>query len=233
MKTCALFLGLAVLAAVPASQAQVFCPETVRGAVAGGIIGAVVGHNDGRRGWEGAAYGVAAGALIGSFIGESRERHLPPVPRYHTGYLRTQAGPLWQRRQGWAHERQEDRWIRRPYRGPVGVYRYYGDNHHRFRSDRATRGLLIGGALGAIIGQNDGRRGWEGAAYGAGAGWILGALADQARARREEEHRARIEAGWDTVRRESPAVVQTPVVHHHHYYGAGRTMEGANRLFGR
>ncbi len=235
MKTLALCLGLAALAIVPASQAQVFRPETVRGAVVGGIVGAVVGHNDGRHGWEGAAYGAAAGALIGSFVGESRERHLPPVPRYQSGYSRTYREPLWHRHPGWAYERRDDRWIRRPYRGPVGVYQYYGYDRHRIRTDHATRGLLIGGALGAIIGHNNGRRGWEGAAYGAGAGWLAGTLADRAGARREQEHRAWIEEGWESVRRESPAQAQPAVIHHHHYYGSGArgVMGEANGLFGR
>ncbi len=237
MKTRLLCLGLASLLSVPVVQAQVFRPETVRGAVAGGIVGAVVGHNDGRRGWEGAAYGAVAGALIGSFVGESRERHQPPVPVYRRSHVRPFHEP-W----GPAHTVRirggRDPWVFRGYPGrmPAPVYRYYGYEGRRGHPSHASTGLLVGGALGAVIGHNDGRRGWEGAAIGAGAGWLFGTLADREAARREAERRAAEEAWQASLQREVAPAAAAPVVHHHHYYQGqppAGSMASANGLFGR
>ncbi|QYM79503.1 hypothetical protein K0B96_02485 [Horticoccus luteus] len=53
---------------------------------------------------------------------------------------------------------------------------------------RAASGLFWGGLLGAIVGNNSGSLGhnaWRGAAYGAGAGLLLGALSDHAASERE------------------------------------------------
>jgi uncharacterized protein YcfJ len=239
MKTRLLCLGLAALLSVPAAQAQVFRPETVRGAVVGGVLGAVIGHNDDRRGWEGAAIGAAAGALVGSFAAESRERHLPPAPRGWQG--RGDHAP----RPGW-------RTVHRPYVPVWGdcawerfearvhprVYRRIGYDRFDVRPSRewARNGLLLGGVLGGIVGHNDGRRGWEGAAIGAGAGWLFGTLADREFARRESARRAAEEAWQASLRRESTPAAAAPVVHHHHYYQgqpSGGSLATANGLFGR
>src|SRR5476649_1893063 len=67
MKT-PLFLGLALLALVPA-QAQIFRPAAVNGAILGGLAGAIIGHNSGslhHNGWQGAAIGAGAGLLFGA-----------------------------------------------------------------------------------------------------------------------------------------------------------------------
>ncbi len=87
MKTPLILLALA-LAAAGTAQAQLFRPETVRGAAVGGIAGAVIGHNNGHRGWEGAAYGAAAGAIIGTIVGESRDSrgYRPPYSYHHSRY---------------------------------------------------------------------------------------------------------------------------------------------------
>lgn len=233
MKTHVLCLGLAVLVAVPAAQAQVFRPETVRGAVAGGVVGAIVGHNDGRRGWEGAAIGAAAGALIGSQVGAARERHLPPVPhRIHDG--RFGRHPWTWSPPEYAHRWHPDVRARWHHRHSPYVYRSfdYGWHGPRRVGGWSRDGLILGGVLGAIVGHNDGRRGWEGAAIGAGAGWLLGSLADES-ARREAERREHGERAWREA--EAPPRTERPatVVHHHHYYGASGTMAPANGLFGR
>jgi uncharacterized protein YcfJ len=200
MKPVFLFTAaaLAALSVTPA-QAQLFRPETVSGAVLGGVAGAVIGHNDGRHGWEGAAYGAAAGALIGSVVGHARDsreyyRTQPPRPSVHV-HAGWSSGPRW-RHSHYPHHRW-DRWDCHPH---WGYHRGWG-HHHRHRSwarptwgvdyvwadpvyarssspSYATRGALLGGLAGAIIGHNDGRHGWEGAAYGVGAGYVLGRIAD-------------------------------------------------------
>lgn len=236
MKTFALCLGLSLAAAVPAAQAQVFRPETVRGALLGGVVGAVAGHNDGRHGWEGAAYGAAAGALIGSFVGESRERHQPPVPVYRRGHVRSFHEPAWHPHTVRIRGARDPWVVRNPGYMPVTLYRSHGYDRYRGAPGYASTGLLVGGALGAVIGHNDGRRGWEGAAIGAGAGWLFGTLADREAARREAGRQAAEEAWQSSLRREAEPAAVAPVVHHHHYYQgqpSGGSMAPANGLFGR
>jgi len=55
------------------------------------------------------------------------------------------------------------------------------------RPNYAGNGLLLGAIAGAIIGNNSGSLGhdaWRGAAYGAGAGLLLGAIAESSARRR-------------------------------------------------
>lgn len=55
----------------------------------------------------------------------------------------------------------------------------------------AVNGAVLGGVAGAIIGNNSGdlrHNAWRGAAYGAGAGMILGSMADRAHERRVATH---------------------------------------------
>lgn len=51
--------------------------------------------------------------------------------------------------------------------------------------NRAVAGTVLGGIAGGVIGHNNGRRTAEGIAIGAGAGLLLGTLADQQAARRQ------------------------------------------------
>ena len=68
--------------------------------------------------------------------------------------------------------------------------------------------------MGAVIGHQDDRRGWEGAAYGAGAGLLLGTLADR-RAERIEAERRLAEA--ERVRIEPAAAAPVTIINN--YYG--------------
>jgi len=225
MKTTVTLLALSLAAALPA-RAQLFRPEAVTGAVLGGVAGAVIGHNDGRHGWEGAAYGAAAGALIGTIVGESRDHAAHratqvPVPVYRHSYY--------------------TRYHHRPYRphfpAPRYVYRHPVVVHPRpyvYVPRRHVRtGVLLGGIAGAIIGHNDGRHGWEGAAYGIGAGYLLGSIADrQARERAEALELAELRAAAATPA-PAPAPQQVTIINN--YYGAtpSAPMAAANGLFGR
>lgn len=212
MKTTVSVLTLALAAAIPV-QAQMFRPETVSGAVLGGVAGAIIGNNSGRggHGWEGAAYGVAAGALLGSAVGQSRER---------STYQGTQV--------------------------PVPVYSYANAPVYRTspvyretvssRPNYAATGTLLGGIAGAIIGHNDGRHGWEGAAYGAGAGLLLGAIAEN-QARKNEAAASAI-ADLTAAQSAAPAAASMQPVIVNNYYGSSSTtattpMSTANGLFGR
>jgi outer membrane lipoprotein SlyB len=219
MKTiAALTLTLFALAPV---QAQVFHPETINGAVLGGIAGAVIGNNSGslhHNAWQGAAIGSVAGALIGSSVGESREQSYHarvPVPSgyyYGTGY--------------------------RGYRG-YGYYGYsqpgyyYSDYGYYGRPSYASSGLLLGGLTGAIIGNNSrSHNAWRGAAWGAGAGLLLGAIADENVRDREVLVEAQPAAPVEqSVTPQSPP--QNVTVINNYYGGSTTPMSSANGMFGR
>ncbi len=117
-------------------------------------------------------------------------------------------------------------------------YPYYGV---QASPSAASTGMLLGALAGGIIGNNSGafgHSGWRGAAWGAGAGLLLGSVLDAERAR--EVH----------VRPPGPAVVYAPVQAAaaaasapaaspppqvtiiNNYYGAS-PMSAANSLFGR
>lgn len=198
-------LTIALAALVPVS-AQVFRPETVNGAILGGIAGAVIGNNSGdlhHNAWKGAAIGTVAGALIGSAVDESRaERERTQVPMY--------AG----------------------YRAYSPSYRGYGYRSYG-RPSYAANGLFWGGLAGAVIGRNSHwHNGWRGAAWGAGAGWLLGTMADEDAAYYPEPVLVAPVS--------EPAPVQTAqssgpqnVTIINNYYGGTSASGSANSLFGR
>ena len=207
------------------AQAQVFRPETVSGAVLGGLAGAVMGNNSGDLGhnaWRGAAIGTAAGALLGSAVGAERESRewrntqVPPpvyVTRSPSIYARRPVTYV-----------SDTRWD-----SPV---RY---DHRRRETNPRVTGALLGGLAGAIIGHNDGRHGWEGAAYGAGAGLILGSIWDRADRRRDDRVREvrYIAPAVETAPTAAPTAVPTTITINNYYYGPASGASSANALFGR
>jgi len=153
-----LSLGLAAFALTPA-HAQIFGPRSAGGALLGGIAGAVIGHNSGslsHNGWQGAAIGAGVGALLGSAADRNAGRYDRGWPAPNGGYI---------------------------YRDAPGRYGYGGDGY--YRGSAAHDGLWLGALAGGIIGHNSGgnwrHNGWRGAAWGAGAGWLLGSIIDSNR----------------------------------------------------
>jgi uncharacterized protein YcfJ len=228
MKTL-LSLGLAWLAVAPVS-AQILRPATVNGAVLGGIAGAVIGNNSGslnHNAWKGAAIGAGVGALVGSAVARDHDRRDVRVraPHHPSPYVYRHAPVVYRG------------YDRGGYYGG-GYYSgggYYGGSH-------ARDGIFLGALAGGIIGHNSGsfrHNGWHGAAWGAGAGWLLGSIADANR-------RAVI---WERppvyVEQAQPVYVQTPVQPAqpaaqpqqitiiNNYYGNATPMSQANGLFGR
>lgn len=210
MKTTISFFAL-MLAAAPA-QAQLFTPSTVGGAALGAIAGGVIGNNTGSRnhGTEGAVIGAVAGGLLGSAYAQSQRES---SPYYNTG------GPSYYYSSGPS------------YAPPV----YYSTPASARPSLTATT-TLLGGVAGAIIGHNNGRRGWEGAAIGAGAGYLLGRLSESS----QPSHRvvSGVYAPYAYYRR--PVVVAAPAAQpqqitiiNNYYGGATTPMSNANAMFGR
>lgn len=193
------------------ASAQVFRPDAVSGAVWGGLAGAVIGNNSGDLGhnaWRGAAYGSVAGALVGHTVGTAREprdwrgTQVPPPRRY--------GGPAWHYPAGY-------------HRDPV----FHRENR---RVDPRLTGVLLGGLVGAIIGHNDGRHGWEGAAYGVGAGLILGS--HWHRAERRAAERVLVSNHFDQEPVVVPVAASAPTnITINNYYTSAPA--GANALFGR
>lgn len=184
MKTALVLSLTALLSAAPVS-AQVFRPEAVNGAVIGGVAGAIIGHNSGdlrHNGWRGAAYGAGAGLLIGSLVGEAHDRrwaHQVPLPAYPRTYIYRHA-PAYYHRPAYTYYGG--------YGGYGGGTYVYDDEVFDGRPNYAANGLLLGALAGAVIGHNSGdlrHNGWRGAAYGATAGYLLGAIAENQARRRE------------------------------------------------
>lgn len=260
MKTFVAFLAVASVAA-PLAQSQVFRPETVNGAVLGGIAGAVIGNNSGdlrHNAWRGAAIGSVAGAVIGSAFGEAREDASGRVPqpyraRVWGGYDR-HVGPSWHYghydRVGyghWNHHHRHGYYTGIRFGAPVyyssGWAPSYGYGYGYYRAGRgyAANGTLLGGIAGAIIGHNSGdlrHSAWRGAALGAGAGWLIGAIADERARERDAQvvERPDVYAPEDSAppaRTTAGAPQNVTIINN--YYGSTNPapMAAANGLFGR
>jgi len=238
MKTiAALTLSLFALAPV---QAQVFHPETVNGAVLGGIAGAVIGNNSGslhHNAWQGAAIGAVAGGLIGSTVGESRERgratQVPVPAHYSYAPAYRSYGYGYGQRYGHSYGNSYG------YRGYYGYSQpgYYYSDYGYGRPSYASSGLLLGGLTGAIIGNNShGHNAWRGAAWGAGAGLLIGAIADENARDREEQIAVAQDAQASAAVQNAATTQSTPqnVTIINNYNGGSTTpMSSANGMFGR
>ena len=205
------------LVALPA-HAQLFSQEALGGAALGGIVGGVIGHNHHRQIAEGAAIGAGAGLLLGALTHNERERQY---------YSSTQV--------------------------PVPAYSYAPTYSYApvyaapARPNYAITGTALGGIAGGVIGHNHHRQTAEGIAIGAGAGLLLGAVAEQ-HARRQERlvyapptvtyapaQVAPVQAAPTTAVAIPPTPpAPEPVPQINSYPGtAPSAMSGANSLFGR
>ncbi len=209
MKTTISLLAL-VLAAAPV-KAQLFTPSTVGGAALGAIAGGVIGNNTGsRNGTQGAVIGAVAGGLLGSAYAQSKREASPYY--YNTG------GPSYYYSSGSS------------YAPPA----YYSSPASAQPSRTATT-TLLGGVAGAIIGHNNGRHTWQGAAIGAGTGYLLGRLSEPSRISHP------VSGGYapyayygQPVVATAPAVQPQQITIINNYYGGASTpMSNANSMFGR
>jgi hypothetical protein len=118
-------------------------------------------------------------------------------------------------------------------------YPYYSDyGYYGTGGSAAANGLLLGALAGGIIGNNSGdfrHNGWRGAAWGAGAGLLAGAIIDA--------NRRPVVASAPVVVQQAPVAqgqVQAtppaqaqPVTIINNYYNSSTPMSSANSLFGR
>jgi len=202
-------LILACLTLTPA-HAQLFGPSSMNGALLGGLAGGIIGHNNHNQTGRGIAIGTASGLILGAIVDQNNrsqyETTQVPVPAtYSSGNYPYGTST---------------------YYVPADQTAYYG------RPNYATSGLLLGGLAGAIIGNNNGHRTWQGGLIGAGVGLLLGGIAEQDARDRE----AAASPVYAPASAPAPTPAQQPVTIINNYNTpapASTPMSGANSLFGR
>jgi uncharacterized protein YcfJ len=211
MKTL-LSLSLLVVLGSVSAQAQIFRPEAVSGAAIGAVAGAIIGNNSGSLGHDGlrgAAWGAGLGLITGQIVGDANAER---------DWRGTQVPPY--RRDGGRYSR-----------GPV-----YGVDRGPLVWDRPANrgdGLVLGAITGAIIGNNSGlfgHRGDRGAAWGAGIGYILGAIAEENSRVRAVPPPVRVSEAPAAA---APAAPQQITIINNYYNTPATPMTPANQLFGR
>lgn len=172
-------------------------------------------------------------------------------PGWHGPSRGWDSGPRWSVNVGfgpsyyWTHA----------YRAPVyvvdsGYYGYgydYAPAYTYAQPSYTASGTWLGAIAGAIIGNNSGSLGhnaWRGAAYGAGLGYLVGAVADSSAARARAVSAAQTASAPVMTVAPAPAAAastaapaansQQPITIINNYYnGATPPMSQANGLFGR
>lgn len=212
------------------------------GAGAGLILGEMVGNANATRSAiprpvyaAGPAYGPAPSLQVGVSYGHSYGRHgyYPGVRyggghRYYGDSFRTYGSG---RFHGWGDYSYAPAYGYYPGYGsayPHASYGYYG------YGSGATNGLLLGALAGGIIGHNSGEfrhNGWRGAAWGAGAGWLLGTIADARRRAVVTEAPVVLQSAPVAPAPAAPAQPQQITIINNYYNSS--PMSSANGLFGR
>jgi hypothetical protein len=114
--------------------------------------------------------------------------------------------------------------------GGYGGYDGYGGS-------AAYDGLWLGALAGGIIGRNSGgdwrHNGWRGAAWGAGAGWLLGSIVDANYGYYGYGYPRRVVTTVAQPAMPAAPAPQPVTIINNNYYGNASPMAGANSLFGR
>lgn len=212
-------IAVAVLAPwIACAQSSGTVNGAVGGAVVGGVVGGVIGNNNGHHTGEGIAIGAGVGLVTGAIIGNAYDRNHPQPPPPPPAQVVVVQGPV--------------AYTQVPY-APVPPA-------PRYRPNYVVAGALMGGVAGGIIGNNSHHQTWEGVAIGAGAGMLLGAVAESNARYRERMRHERWAAMNPTmvtttvttqpavVTTQTPAPIAAPAPQ-----PANNNMAAANSLFGR
>lgn len=212
------------------------------GAGAGLILGEMVGNH--RAAVAGREIGSPASAAHSSFIHRDRPYgygvarpgiHLDASYRHsnwygHRGYY----GRGYHHRPGYHGAVYWPSYSLSYYPAYGDAYPYYDYGTYGYGTpSHAGQGLLLGGLAGAIIGHNSGtfrHDAWRGAAWGAGAGWLLGAIAD---ARRPQVVQSAPVVSQPAQAAPVAAQPQQVTIINNYYNAPATPMSGANGLFGR
>lgn len=207
-------------------RAQLLSPEALGGAAVGGLAGGIIGHNSRGRTAEGVGIGAGAGLLLGALWHDAKEErpvYVAPTP--------VPPAPV--------------------YYPPAPVYYTPAPAYYEtVRPNYAITGAAIGGVAGGIIGHNQGGHTLEGVGIGAGAGLLLGGVAEQQARRRERIIYTPAPTPYyytapgpapgtasapaaGTAAGSAPATAQPPASIINPSPGASPAMAGANNLFGR
>jgi hypothetical protein len=208
----------------------------------GGVAGAVIGHNSGSLGhnaWRGAAYGAGAGLVLGGIA--DRDYAYRTGHRVSPSWYYPRASYVYRTWPRYGYGAGYGYGYGRPYYGSYYYgSSYYGDRSYGYgygtgRSNYAANGLFWGALTGAIIGNNSGSLGhnaWRGAGYGAAAGLLIGAIAENNA--RDREATAPVDyisspAQSTVSAAPAPSVAPAPAVP----AAPSTPMSSANSLFGR
>ncbi len=236
----------------------------VLGGVAGAIIGNNSGdlrHNAWKGAAIGAGAGLLIGEAVGnananrtvvpSPLGSGYVYRSSPTVRVGVGYSVGGHGSRYVGHRG--HDYRRGYGYYSGYYGPqfttrlapaYGYYEGYGDGYPYYSGSgyygcgsAASNGLVLGALAGGIIGHNSGdfrHNGWRGAAWGAGAGWLLGTILDANRRPAYESAPVYVQQPAPTVQAAPAAaapVQSTTIINN--YYNTPSPMSSANGLFGR
>ena len=165
-----------VVVTVVSARAQLLTPESFGGALWGTVIGGLAGGNCHNGGFSGndAAIGAGVGLAVGTIAGQLRQQNQSASQPYYYA-----SAP------------------------PAQPYAYYAPNAYTApgyyyqpapqpapapeRPNYAVGGTLLGAASGALIGSGIDHQTWQGAAIGAGAGLVLGGLAEYSAKKHEQK----------------------------------------------
>lgn len=233
------------------------------GGLAGALIGHNSGdlrHNAWKGAAIGAGAGLILGEMVGNHRQAVRDRALYPQGYLSAGHWNREAE--WAYAGHWSRDRHPyrghgyphgaswrfDPWHRSGYGPRVAHpgFRHLGPGWGGGYAPRypysydgyaapgyAGRGLVLGGLLGAVIGNNSSlfrRDAWRGAAWGAGAGWLLGAVAD---ARRQSVPQHEVPVVVVAPAAAQAAAPQAITIINNHSNAPASPMSAANGLFGR
>jgi uncharacterized protein YcfJ len=174
-----LVLAFLVVGTLASARAQLFNPDSVNGTLFGALVGGLIGNGINHQGWEGAGIGAASGFVLGNLAYGARQ---PQTYSYGAPYATPYSfAPVY------SYTPPSSSFYSPPaYAYAYAPYPAYAPAPPR--RNYAIGGTLLGALTGGLIGNSIDHQGWEGAAIGAGAGLLLGGVAEQTARRRQQDY---------------------------------------------